>query len=101
MLPFLLLGGGVLLVYALTSKSSSPTAPAAPGGYSGPSTADTLLAGQATATAQAFNAQAQQLGLTQAQAQEAYSLGLMPQDYVNSGMAQGAANPYIAAGGGQ
>ena len=100
MLPFLLLGGGVLLVYALTSKSSSPANPAASSQYT-PNPADVALAGQATATAQAFNAQAQQLGLTQAQAQEAYSLGLMPQDYVNSGMAQGAANPYIASGGGQ
>jgi hypothetical protein len=96
---YLLLAGAGLLGYLLfSSKSSASTLP---GGVTPPppSAGDQFLAAQATAQAQAFNAQAQALGLNQAQAQQASDLGLSPQDYVNSGMGQGTANPYIGTGG--
>ena len=92
---YLLLAGAGLLGYLLFSSKAG--ASGVPGGGVTPplpSPGDQLLATQATNTAQQFNLQAQALGLTQAQAQDAYSMGLSPLDYVNSGMAQGASNPY-------
>jgi hypothetical protein len=84
-----LLAGGAYL-YTKSSSSSSSS-----GSLSQQSSAATQLAnlqanqGTADAAAQ-FNAQAQALGLTQTQAQEAYDTGLSPSEYAQGVLGQTA-----------
>jgi hypothetical protein len=82
--PLIILGLVAAGGYVLLSKSSTS------GGGSAVASAQQAAlqqqAAAATASAQAFNSQAQALNLTQAQAQEAYDIGLSPQEYVDSGM---------------
>jgi hypothetical protein len=93
--PLLILGGGAA-AYVLTSKSSTSAASG-----TGQTPAQLAQANASFQAAQAFDAQAQALGLTQAQAQAAYDTGLTPQEYAQGVLGQGtqtglAGNPAVA-----
>lgn len=70
------------LAYIVYSKTSAPATSTTASGLPAPASAsDQALAASATQYAQNFNAQAQQLGLSTAQAQDAYNQGLTPAQY--------------------
>jgi hypothetical protein len=90
MWPLILIGGGI--VYLALKKPSAAT----PSATANTAAAATNAANVQAANAASFYAQAQALGLSSADAQNAYSLGLSPQDYINAGMqgsAFGSVNP--------
>jgi hypothetical protein len=78
---------GGFYVWSQSSHSGAGVASVPPASPPPASAADLLLAQQATATAQQFNAQAQALGLNAADAAQAAAIGLTPQEYVDSGLA--------------
>jgi hypothetical protein len=80
MWPLLLLGGAAALYFYSKSSSSSSSA------VTSAQQSAQYQAGFASANAQAFNSQAQALGLSQADAQNAANLGLTPQEYVDGGL---------------
>jgi squalene cyclase len=82
-----LIGGGVI-AYAISKSSSSS---------SGNAATNASQTAQYNA-AQAFDQQAQALGLTQAQAQQAWDIGLTPQEYVDSGMGTSGGSAASATG---
>jgi hypothetical protein len=69
------------LGYILYKNSSTPASTSASGGPAPANASDQALAASATQYAQNFNAQAQQLGLSSAQAQDAYNQGMTPAQY--------------------